>query len=140
MNFVECCYSPTFCVHMCFCRLTNYFSNIKWTWALTICTAYIIRTNDATSPIRVSLHSFIYHLGLYEGSIVSCKLVEDLPTLKTVYVTAMNEKDWEILVCTVYKCYWFAITNKMVLSIWRKHLVIEYKTLCWTKRVLLTRT
>lgn len=78
---------------------------------MTILSAHIIRTNNATFLIRVSLHSFIYQLGLYEGSIVSCKLVEDLPTLETVYVTAINEKDWEILVCT-RKCYWFAITIK----------------------------
>lgn len=36
--------------------------------------------------------------GLYDGAIVSCRVVDDLPTLDTVYVTATNQKDWEILV------------------------------------------
>lgn len=40
-------------------------------------------------------HLFI---GLHEGTIVSCKVVEELPVLDTVYVTAMNQKDWEMLV------------------------------------------
>lgn len=41
---------------------------------------------------------YINPIGLYEGSIVSCKVVEDLPILDMVYVTANTQKDWEMLV------------------------------------------
>lgn len=46
------------------------------------------------------LFSFLIcvNLGLFEGTIVSCKVVDELPTLDTVYVTAANQKDWEMLV------------------------------------------
>lgn len=41
-------------------------------------------------------------IGLYEGCIVSCKIVDEVPVLDVVNVTACNEKDWEMLVsvCT----------------------------------------
>lgn len=41
-------------------------------------------------------------LGLFEGTIVSCRVVDELPTLDTVYVTAVNQKDWEMLVNVAY--------------------------------------
>lgn len=44
----------------------------------------------------------IHCLGLYDGAIVSCRVVDDLPTLDTVYVTATNQKDWEILVSNFF--------------------------------------
>lgn len=37
-------------------------------------------------------------IGLYEGCIVSCKIVDEVPVLDVVNVTASNEKDWEMLV------------------------------------------
>lgn len=37
-------------------------------------------------------------IGLYEGCIVSCKVVDEVPVLDVVHVTASNEKDWEMLV------------------------------------------
>lgn len=37
-------------------------------------------------------------IGLYEGCIVSCKIVDEVPVLDVVNVTACNEKDWEMLV------------------------------------------
>lgn len=46
-------------------------------------------------PNLMFTHLFI---GLHDGAIVSCKVVEELPVLDTVYVTAMNQKDWEMLV------------------------------------------
>lgn len=39
--------------------------------------------------------------GLHDGSIVSCKVVDELPVLDTVYVTAVNQKDWEMLVSAI---------------------------------------
>lgn len=40
----------------------------------------------------------VFFSGLFEGTIVSCRVVDELPTLDTVYVTAVNQKDWEMLV------------------------------------------
>lgn len=38
--------------------------------------------------------------GLLEGAIVSCKQVDEVPTISTVQVMASNQKDWEMLVCS----------------------------------------
>lgn len=42
--------------------------------------------------------SCTHDIGLYEGCIVSCKIVDEVPVLDVVNVTASNEKDWEMLV------------------------------------------
>lgn len=42
-------------------------------------------------------------VGLYEGCIVSCKVVDEVPVLDVVNVTACNEKDWEMLVSEMHK-------------------------------------
>lgn len=44
------------------------------------------------------LSIFSCEIGLYEGCIVSCKIVDEVPVLDVVHVTANNEKDWEMLV------------------------------------------
>lgn len=80
-------------------------------------------------------------LGLYEGSIVSCKVVEDLPVLETVYVTATNQKDWEMLV-KFHDLYFTAhivdyrsfIYHVIFLKLNRRHQAIVYKTLSWIKQ------
>lgn len=37
-------------------------------------------------------------IGLYDGCIVSCKVIEEVPVLDVVYVSAVDQKDWEMLV------------------------------------------
>lgn len=38
------------------------------------------------------------YAGLRDGSIVSCKLVDELQILETVHLTPVTQKDWEIIV------------------------------------------
>lgn len=52
-------------------------------------------------------------IGLSEGAIVSCKLVDELSTLDTVHVTATNHKDWEILVSNHHSMITFIGTKKL---------------------------
>lgn len=50
--------------------------------------------------IQSKTHNCVF-IGLHDGTIVSCKVVEELLVLDTVYVTASNQKDWEMLVSVI---------------------------------------
>lgn len=47
--------------------------------------------------------TYTFHaIGLYDGCIVSCKVIEEVPVLDVVHVSAVDQKDWEMLVSYCY--------------------------------------
>ncbi|XP_031632309.1 peroxisome biogenesis factor 1 [Contarinia nasturtii] len=60
--------------------------------------------NHSIRDTEIGINSAVAEaIGLSEGSIVSCKVVEELPILDMVYVTTNNQKDWEMLEASSYR-------------------------------------
>lgn len=59
---------------------------------------YFLFTFSLCLSLGCSCVAHAREIGLYEGCIVSCKIVDEVPVLDVVNVTASNEKDWEMLV------------------------------------------
>lgn len=56
--------------------------------------------------IRYNMHSALrFLIGLHENDLVKCALIADVLNLRSVHVTPVSAKDWEIIVSTYLYTY-----------------------------------
>jgi len=66
-------------------------------------------------PTYSSIYVSILAVGLHENDLVKCALIADVLNLKSVHVTPVSSKDWEIIVSDGFGCFaaWSAISGQL---------------------------
>jgi len=60
-----------------------------------------------------SIYVSILAVGLHENDLVKCALIADVLNLKSVHVTPVSSKDWEIIVSDGCFAAWSAISGQL---------------------------